>query len=107
MNRDYRPGKGVHVELEEELADWLTDVLHDVYGSFGTSATYIRPEEATEELQSRLSGADWEYTSDSYGDKMSNAYKLQNGQELRVSVVVNRKGELRLDIRTWFDPEDN
>lgn len=107
MNNELRPGKGVQFPLTDETADWLSDVMYAVYEAFGTHTAYIREYEAEQELRSRLSEGDWTYSKDSYGHKMTIAYEFDDGSELRVAVVVNVKGELRLDIRTWFDPEVN
>jgi pyridoxine 5'-phosphate synthase PdxJ len=85
----------------------MSDVMYAVYEAFGSAATYMRPEEVVEELRSRLSTDDgWEFEQDKYGVKMVNVLELDDG-ELRVAVVVNKSGELRLDIRSWFDPEVN
>lgn len=100
------PGKGLHIQLTDDVADWLSDVAYAVYEAFGSSAAYIRTGEIAQELRSRLPD-DWVYSQDSYGHKMTIAYELENGSELRVAVVVRPgTGSVHLDIRSWYDPEE-
>lgn len=101
-NNPYRPGKGAHLILTEEVSDWMSDIMYKVYEVTGSSSTNIT---SPEELRDAFPEEDWRYEKDAYGHKMITAMELDEGQELRVAVILTPKGELRLDIRTWFDPE--
>jgi len=100
MSSDLFPGKGTHLIINEEYLDWLGDQLRVVRHHFDDEMADHTPEYMIGALREE----GWEYTKDKFGEK-AYAKKPYREGELRVTVVLTKQNELRLDIREWFEPE--
>lgn len=94
------PGKGVHLVLNEEILIWLGDVLSKIENQYSDE---LHDENPTEVLD-RLTESGWTKEKDGFGTKVY-AAKPYRDNELRVTVVLTKQNELRLDIREWFEPK--
>jgi hypothetical protein len=104
------PGKGVHFVLTEKYLGWLRDALHDVDVVYSDEAHDQQAEivvntmtdpESDEISEFELT---WERVKDNFGTKSFVSIPYKDG-ELRVTVVLSKQGELKLDIREWYDPK--
>jgi hypothetical protein len=104
------PGKGVHFVLTGKYLNWLRDALHDVDVVYSDAAHNVQPEivvnTMTDPESDEISEFElqWERVKDNFGTKAFVSIPYKDG-ELRVTVVLSKQGELKLDIREWYDPK--
>lgn len=108
MNRDLKAGKGLQLHLTEDMIEWLTATMDEVRTAFGSEATYIQLDEGEMALRARLGHVEgWFFESDKFGKRMVASYSEDgedSSDELRVAVIVTARGDLKLDVRTWYSP---
>lgn len=111
---DLRPGKGAHLDLTEETLDFLAQCFTDMREAavIGEAVNETPLDElidsgkAIEYLKDINSSAThWRKASDKFGVKLYKALPWNDG-EIRVTVVVNPKGSLKVDVRFWYDPDN-
>jgi len=93
----WRPSpKGLRVPMTGALLDFVL--------SGTTTATKLYGEADTpEQLLDALSESGWIQTGpDAYGDKRHVALILPNGDELRLMVAFDTKGNLGFELRVWY-----
>jgi len=108
-----KPGKGVHLVVNEDIIAFLGrsfDQLGDAYDSGGGDAQYDEHPVALfnymkshllDEANFGLQEDPWQYEEDSFGKKVYIDRDYPDGA-LRVTLILNKKNELRLDVRTWY-----
>ncbi|SRR5216684_602215 len=106
-----KPFKGADLVLNQEVLDFLSDVLGVLTGSDSDGGVRSAPayddataEETPEKIIQKLLKLGWEESRDSYGHKayMSTPYPATvHGGEFRIGVVLKNNGVLHLDIRIW------
>jgi hypothetical protein len=94
-----RPGKGIRANLTEEFTDYLVEQLGELREALDT---FNRDDECTDLTLELEGNYDWDRIEDSYGKKAWTAYG-DNTHEIRVSVIETPKGDLKIDIREWYD----
>jgi hypothetical protein len=52
------------------------------------------------------SATHWRKSKDNFGTKLYKSLAWGEGGEIRVTVVLNNRGELKLDVRYWYDPDN-
>src|SRR5207245_2649969 len=98
LNTDLKPGKGCHAVLNtavvefiiramDELAEIYTDERHDSDAKGVVADLARRP--------------GWHAEKDNFGTKAILATSYPDG-EFRITVVLTKRGELKLDIRPWI-----
>lgn len=115
-NANLRPGKGAHLDLTEETLDFLHNCFTDLWNATGEGEMYkdspaldtlIDSGEGMQYLKDINSSAThWKKAKDDFGTKLYKALPWNDG-EIRVTVVLNKQGSLKVDLRYWFDPEAN
>lgn len=112
-NSKLQPGKGCHLDLTEETLDFLQSCFMDLWNAAGTGDaednptldTLIDSGEGMQYLKDiNNSATHWKKSKDNFGTKLYKALPWNDG-EIRVTVVLNARGELKLDVRFWYDPE--
>jgi hypothetical protein len=108
-----RPGKGAHLDLTEETLDFLRNCFEDLYNAAGEAdATgkggldeLIDSGTAMQYLKDiNASATHWKKAQDNFGTKLYKALPWGDG-EMRVTVVLNGQGSLKIDVRYWYDAE--
>jgi hypothetical protein len=114
-NPNLRPGKGCHLDLTQETLEFINEAVTDLWNAAGVG-TKEEPEfPSLDELIDSDNGIQylkdvpysathWKKSKDNFGTKLYKALDWNDG-EIRVTVVLNARGELKLDIRFWYDPE--
>ena len=111
-----RPGKGAHLDLTEETLDFFHNVFTDLWNAAGdgtaednpTLDTLIDSGEGMQYLKDVSAPAThWVKSKDNFGTKLHKALPWGDGGEIRVTVVLNTRGELKIDMRYWFDPDSS
>jgi len=96
--------KGAHLVLNEEILEFLRGSLNDVDQAYSDAQNDQDPEYTIAELES---WEGWTKEKDNFGTKVyaARVYPVNGHEagELRVTVVLNKKGALNLDIRVWGD----
>jgi hypothetical protein len=102
------PGKGGFFGiLNEDIVGWLKNTLDEVRDAYEIAGGDEMHDSDPIKMLKELKGldADWKYVKDDFGRKMYNAIPAGNG-EYRVTVVLTNRNELKVDIRSWWDPEN-
>jgi hypothetical protein len=99
------PGKGVHLVLNEEIHGFLQEALSDIADCYTDEQHDSGPKQVLDSLLATDDGLGWTKEKDAFGTKVFAARPYKKG-ELRVTVVLTKQDELRLDIREWFEPEE-
>jgi hypothetical protein len=97
---DLRPGKGLHSILNQNVLDLLKEALGTIEEYYSDEMHDSAPESVILGLSSR---AEWQEEKDNFGHKVFRMLPYKKGA-LRVTVVLTKQNELRLDIREWYDP---
>lgn len=97
----FKPGKGVRVALDRDIAPFLEDAMSEL-----NEATYNHVYTDMNALETLCNNYDWNDQNDQYGDKAVKVEDLANGNQLRVTLIIDPKGELKLDIREWYVADD-
>lgn len=100
------PGKGVHLILNQEVLDFVESCLDDLSIVYSDDLHDSHPEAVI----TLLTGGEglsepWTEVKDKFGHKAYRAKPYKSG-EARVTVVLTKQNELRLDIREWYVPEN-
>lgn len=98
---EIKPLKGTTFPLNEASATWIAEVLHDLRTYVNDEILALHPEDVLEMLERQCG---WKRIEDEYGKKAYNETPCNMGARvidpvLRVTVVVTRHGDLRVDIR--------
>jgi hypothetical protein len=101
------PGKGVHLVLNEDVLGWVRDTLSEVATAYDDEVHDADPKVVVQQLCAPMAngGAGWESEKDSFGVKAIAKRPYKKG-ELRVTVVLTKQNELKLDIREWYEPQE-
>jgi len=115
---ELRPGKGAHLDLTEETLDFLQGCFTDIWQAavVGEEAAERSGETPLDELidsgngmqflkDINASATHWKKAQDKFGVKLYKALEWGDG-EIRVTVVLNGQGALKVDVRYWFDPDN-
>jgi hypothetical protein len=115
--KELRPGKGAHLDLTEETLDFLHGCFEDMWNAAVSTAEassadsksldeLIDSEQGMQYLKDlRGSAEGWKPAQDKFGTKLLKALPWGDG-EMRVTVVLNSQGSLKVDVRFWFDPDN-
>jgi len=98
------PGKGAHLELNDRYLNWLQKVLEDIDICYSDEDA---DDKAFDPILDSLLESEmnqWTEEKDNFGRKVYVAIPYKEG-ELRVTVVHTKRGEIKLDIREWFEPK--
>jgi hypothetical protein len=105
------PRKGVQFALNDRALAWVQNALDEINEVYSDSEHDSAPREILLKLLELREGnpeaelmLEWSTSSDKYGEKVFTSLPFKNGQyddELRVTLVLTKNGELRLDIRMW------
>jgi hypothetical protein len=104
------PGKGAHLVLNEQILAFVQDTLAEVRGFYSDEAHDVDPQAVLNGLLSLNETTDrgdtfsWEEEKDNFGHKVLARMPYKKG-ELRLTVVLTKRGELKLDIREWFESD--
>jgi hypothetical protein len=100
------PGKGVHAVLNQEVLDFVKACLEDIESCYSDEIHDSEPIDVINTLKGwdRDEDEKWSELKDNFGHKVFRIMPYKD-QELRVTVVLTKQGELRLDIRQWYDPQ--
>lgn len=122
VNSNLLPGKGAHLDLTEETLDFLQSCFTDLWNA-AVTADDLKITESTEDGEHtatldelidsgngmqylkdiNASATHWQKAQDKFGTKLYKALPWGDG-EIRVTVVLNSQGALKVDVRYWFDP---
>lgn len=100
------PGKGAHLVLNEEINGFVLTALSDIRVCYTDEIHDADPRLAIARLLSGSAENELELTwveeNDDFGRKAIASMAYKSG-ELRVTVVLTKRNELKLDIREWYD----
>lgn len=96
------PGKGAHMVLNQGVLDFIEASLEEL-SEFYTDGGHDEAPEVIQEQLLAIEGSEWIEEKDNFGRKVYRTMPYKKG-ELRVTVVLTKQNELRLDIREWYDP---
>jgi len=101
------PGKGAHLVLNEEILDFVRGTLEDINGVYSDEQHDESPALVIDGL---LDGEimhenTWTEENDNFGRKAYASKHYKEG-ELRITVVFTKRGELKLDIREWYQADN-
>lgn len=103
---DLRPGKGLHSILTQGVLDLLESSLEMISNVYTDERHDAEPGEILAELLATTTDGDevaWQEEKDNFGHKVFRMLPYKKGA-IRVTVVLTKQNELRLDIREWYDP---
>lgn len=121
-NGELQPGKGIHVDYNDDTNEWIQKALQDIgiayVGDdyFDEQTQKTSPERAAQEVQDRLlasggnvaTGRKWDFEKDKFGRKVFTSTPISSSrntkQELRVTLALTSRDDLKLDIRVWYKP---
>jgi hypothetical protein len=105
---ELKPGKGFHGTVTSEVLNFLADAINDVREAYvdGGGTELVDEGEAFKVLN-LVTGfsSGWTSTKDKFGKKLYREIDWQGGS-YRVTVVLNSHGELKIDIRQWYNPDE-
>jgi hypothetical protein len=107
-----KPGKGLHHTLTQEVLDFASRALENITDQYSDKIHDGSPKDVLDDLVDHgdfsiqpEEGPDvqfrWEREKDDFGDKAFVEMPFQEGA-LRITVVLTKKNELKLDIRSWY-----
>jgi hypothetical protein len=94
---ELKPLKGCHIVMQQRVMDFLCTTLEQVDKNYSDEMHEHKPKQV---LDSLISLHGWTREKDDFGDKAFKVLDAAEG-ELRITVVLTKKGELKLDIRPW------
>jgi hypothetical protein len=100
-----RPGKGFMGIANEESLEFLHEAINDVHAAYlnaGGDSTH--DEDPRLILKELLTKEGWSPENDTFGKKAFKSIPVGEGA-YRVTLVLTKNGDLRLDVRSWFDPD--
>jgi hypothetical protein len=95
------PGKGLHIVLNQEGLDFIEACLAEIRLVY-TDGDHDESPKVVLEALLESDMAEWTEVKDNFGHKVFRGMEYKEG-ELRVTVVLTKQNELRLDIRTWLE----
>lgn len=104
-----KPGKGFHGTITEEVLEFLADALGDIRDAYvenGGPELVDGGEAFKVHNLIKSYSSDWHETKDKFGKKLYREIPWQGGAH-RVTVVLNSSGELKIDVRHWYNPEES
>jgi len=93
------PAKGAHLELNEKYLAWMQGRLIEIEAEYSDENA---DDDKDAVLDAMLEYEGWAEEKDNFGRKVFAATPYKEG-ELRITVVHTKRGEIRLDIREWFE----
>jgi hypothetical protein len=115
---DLRPNpKGAHLDLTQETLEFFFNAFTDLWNAAGEGTDTENGEPSIDELiddgkgmqflkDVNSSATHWKKAQDNFGTKLYKALPWQDG-EMRVTAVHNKRGELKVDVRFWYDPDSS
>jgi hypothetical protein len=118
MASKLRPGKGAHLHLSGDTLGFFTLALSEVYDvlckegtrdlnealdEMGAEALFKELKESVMDTEAETP-QHWHYVSDNFGKKLYTSMVWKSG-EYRLTVVLTDNGDLKLDVREWYNPE--
>lgn len=97
---EFRPGKGIHMTLDFDTLEFIRLAVEEIWNAAPDDEDPTKT--ILEDLRGSATG--WTLTKDNFGTKLYKVNEIDDANQLRITVVVNKAGEVKLDIRTWFDP---
>jgi hypothetical protein len=112
---ELRPGKGAFLPLTSETIEFLHECITDVWNAAGVGTDEDPDFPSIDELiddfkageylnDLKASATHWVLSEDNFGIKLHKALPWDDG-EIRVTVVL-KNGKLKVDIRSWYDPDN-
>jgi hypothetical protein len=99
------PGKGAHLVLNDEILGYVRNALEDISTCYSDEQHDESPSLVVDALlESEMNT--WTEEIDSFGRKVYTDKQYKEG-ELRITVVLTKRNELKLDIREWYIPTGN
>jgi len=94
------PAKGAHLELNDRYLAWLQERLVEIDESY--SDEDCEDKAFGPILDALLEYEGWTEEKDNFGRKVFASIGYKAG-ELRITVVHTKRGEIKLDIREWYE----
>ena len=102
------PGKGAHLVMNQEYLNFIDLVMSDIAACYSDETHDADPRMIITALTSQDPDLDlnmkWTEEADNFGIKAYASTPYKKG-EFRITVVLTKQNELRLDIREWY-PRD-
>jgi len=100
------PGKGVHLVMNNKILTWVNACLEDVANCYDDTLHDSDPGQVLDNLLGLVQEEylPWVEEKDNFGRKAIRKMLYKKG-ELRVTVILTKQNELRLDIREWYEPQ--
>jgi len=100
------PGKGAFLILNDGVLQFQRTALMDIAQVYTDDLHDTKPKTVITLL---CAGGDrfelkWEEVKDDFGHKAYASMPYKTG-ELRVTVVLTKQDELKLDVREWYNPD--
>lgn len=102
-----QPGKGAHMVLNQSVLDFVEaslDMISSVYSDEDHDNNPKAVLDALLAYEVVEGDVAWQEEKDSFGHKAYRTMPYKKGA-LRVTVVLTKQDELRLDIREWYSPD--
>lgn len=100
------PGKGFHGVLTQEYLNFIQTALAEVALCYDDETHDTEPKTVQDrllEMGTDEDGTEWQEEKDNFGRKVYVEKEYKEGM-LRVTCVLSKQNELRLDIREWYTP---
>jgi len=96
------PGKGAHLVLNEEILNFINSCVLDVKACYTDEQHDKDPARVIAVLTDEdATDKPWTKEKDNFGHKAYRSMPYKKG-ELRVTVVLTKRGELKFDVREWY-----
>jgi hypothetical protein len=86
--------------MNEQILEFIKEALDGVCYTYSDETHDNKPKAVLDSLEAQA----WQRQKDSFGDKVFREMPYKKGA-LRVTVVLTKQNELRLDLREWYTPE--
>lgn len=100
MGKQLFPGKGSHLVMNEEILTFVAGVTAKI-NEYYTDGLHDEDPEKLLDMLSDDPDFTWTSAKDSFGNKLYASMPYKEG-ELRVTVVLTKGNELKLDVREWY-----
>jgi len=103
------PGKGAHIVLNEQILAFITEALEDVKKCYSDELHDDEPITVLDQLMDPTvanRADEWYKVKDNFGTKVFAKMPYKKG-ELRLTVVHTKQGDLKLDLREWYEPSES
>lgn len=98
-----KPGKGAHLDLTEEVIVWISQVIQEAELKYQSEdGDALQDNGKGLELLKEFERLGWEREDDKFGKKAYRQLPWQEGA-IRITVVLGKQGNLKLDVRYWYD----